>query len=80
MHYPTTLNYIIHEIQTAFDSNPTVDVRSAFFDISKSFDKDWHKSLLFKLQASGVEGQLLVLHKDDLHNRKQNSSIKWSNV
>ena len=32
---------IIHEIQTAFDSNPTVDMRSIFLDISKAFDKVW---------------------------------------
>ena len=32
---------IIHEIQTAFDNNPTVDVRSIFLDISKAFDKVW---------------------------------------
>ena len=33
---------IIHEIQTAFDENPTVDVRGVFVDISKAFDKVWH--------------------------------------
>ena len=30
---------IIHEIQTAFDNNPTVDVRDVLLDISKAFDK-----------------------------------------
>ena len=30
---------IIHEIQTGFDENPTVDVRGVFLDISKAFDK-----------------------------------------
>ena len=30
---------IIYEIQTAFDENPTVDVRGVFLDISKAFDK-----------------------------------------
>ena len=30
---------IIHEIQTVFDENPTVDVRRVFLDISKAFDK-----------------------------------------
>ena len=29
---------IIHEIQTAFDNNPAVDVRGVFLDISKAFD------------------------------------------
>ena len=39
---------IIHEIQTSFDENPTVAVRGVFLDISKAFDKVWHKGLLFK--------------------------------
>ena len=30
---------MIHEKQTAFDDNPTVDVRGVFLDISKAFDK-----------------------------------------
>ena len=62
---------IIHEIQTAFGNNPTVDVRGVFLDISKAFDRVWHSGLLFKLQAYGVEGKLLTLLKDYLHNRKQ---------
>ena len=40
---------IIHEIQTAFDNNPTVNVRGVFLDKSKTFDKVWHSGLLFKL-------------------------------
>ena len=36
---------IFHEIQTNFDSNPPVDVRGVFLDISKAFDKVWHKGL-----------------------------------
>ena len=62
---------IIHEIQTAFDNNPTVDVRGVFLDISKAFDKVWHSGLLFKLKAYGIEGQLLALLKDYLHGRQQ---------
>ena len=62
---------IIYEIQTAFDNNPTVDVRGVFLDILKAFDKVWHGGLLFKLQAYGVEGQLLAILKDYLRNRKQ---------
>ena len=46
-------------------------MRGIFLNISKVFDKVWNSSLLFKLQAYGVEGQLLSLLKDYLHNRKQ---------
>ena len=45
----TQLLSIIHEIETAFDENPTVDVRGVFLDISKAFDKVWHDGLIFKL-------------------------------
>ena len=62
---------IIHEIQTAFDENPTVDVRGVFLDISKAFDKVWHDGLIFKLKSYGVEGGLLLLIKNYLHNREQ---------
>ena len=47
---------IIHEIQTAFDNNPTVDVRGVFLDISKASDKVWHESHIFKLRSFGVAG------------------------
>ena len=62
---------IIHEIQTAFDENPTVDVRGGFLNISKAFDKVWHDSFIFKLKLYDVEGELLLLLKNYLHNREQ---------
>ena len=62
---------IIHEIQTAFDENPTVDMRGVFLDISKAFGKVWHDGLIFKLKSYGVEGELLLLLKAYLRNREQ---------
>ena len=62
---------IIHEIQTAFDENPTVDVRGVFLDLSKAFDKVWHDGIIFKLKAYGIEGELLSLLKNYLENREQ---------
>ena len=55
---------IIHEIQTAFDENPIVDVRGVFLDISKAFYKVLHDGIIFKLKAYGVEGELLSLLKN----------------
>ena len=62
---------IMHEIQTAFDNNPTADVRVVFLDISKAFDKVWHDGLIFKLKSYGVEGALLSLLKNYLQNHEQ---------
>ena len=42
-----------------------------FLDISKTFDKIWHKGLLFKLKSYGVEGELLSLLECYLSNREQ---------
>ena len=33
----------IHEIQKSFDESPPIDVRGIFLEISKAFDKTWHK-------------------------------------
>ena len=62
---------IIHEIQTAFDENSTADVRGVFLDILKAFDEVWRDGIIFKLNAYGVEGELLSLLKKNLENREQ---------
>ena len=61
---------IIHEIQTSLDSNPPADVRGVFLDISKAFDKVWHKGQPYKLKSYGVEGELLSLLDCYLRDRK----------
>ena len=60
---------IIHD--NIFDSNPPVDVRGVFLDISKAFNKAWHISLLFKLKSYGVKVELLSLLECYLSNREQ---------
>ena len=51
---------IIHENQTAFDENPTVDVRGVLLNTSKTFDKVWHDGIIFDLKAYGVKDQKLL--------------------
>ena len=65
---------IIHEIQTVFDENPTVDVRGVFLDLSKAFEKFWHDGIIFKLKAYDVEGELLLV-KNYLENREQRVAL-----
>ena len=53
----------VHDIYASFDQNPTLEVRTNFPDTSKAFDKVWHEGLLFKLEHSGISGNLLSLVK-----------------
>ena len=45
--------------------------QALFFDISKAFDKVWHRGLLHKLEAIGIRGTLLHWFKDYLKDRRQ---------
>ena len=42
-----------------------------FCDVSKAFDRVWHKGLLFKLNYVGINGTLLQRFTDYLKDRKQ---------
>ena len=53
----------------AFDDRVTN--QSIFFDISKAFDKVWHKGLLHKLYSIGIRGSLHNWFFDYLSNRQQ---------
>ena len=45
-------------------------------DISKAFDRVWHKGLIFKLKQHGIDGRLLNWMNDYLSNRSQKVTIK----
>ena len=62
---------ITHEIFEAFDCNPSLEIRSVFFDISKAFDKVWHEGLLYKLKSMGISGELYNLLESYLSGRLQ---------
>ena len=49
------------------------EIRAIFCEISKAFDKVWHKhdkGLLFKLKSVGESGSLLTWFSDYLNDRK----------
>ena len=46
-------------------------MRGVFLDISKAFDKVWHKGIIFKLQRNGISCKLLRVLSDFLKYRKQ---------
>ena len=60
---------IVHDIYNAFDANPSLEVRSIFLDLSKTFDRVWHKGLLYKLKCRGIDGNFLTLVQSFLSDR-----------
>ena len=48
-----------------------ITTQAIFFDISKAFDRVWHKGLLLKLNSLGVRGKLLEWFQDYLSHRTQ---------
>ena len=42
---------IVHNVYAGFDQNPPLEVRSCFLDLSKAFDKVWHKWLICKMET-----------------------------
>ena len=77
------LAIITHEIYKSFDDG--YEVRRVFLDISKAFDKVWHKGLIYKLKQNGISGKLLNLIIDFLSNRKQRVVLNgkyssWTNI
>ena len=55
------------------------EVRSVFLDISKAFDKVWHKGINYKLKQNGVAGNLLNTLADFLKDRKQRVVLNGQN-
>ena len=49
-----------------------------FYDISKAFDRVWHRSLILKLEKYGIRGDLLQCFKSYLTNRSQQVRINDS--
>ena len=61
------------------------EIRSVFCDISKAFDRVWHKGLLFKLKSYGISGNLLDWFTNYLDNRQQRVLVdgktsKWVKI
>jgi hypothetical protein len=55
------------EFGKALDSGK--EVRVVFCDISKAFDRVWHKGLIHKLKQSGISGNLLKWFQNYLYGK-----------
>ena len=65
--------------------NPALETRAVSLNISKTFDKVWHKGLLFKLESMGISGDLLNLMESFLRERFQRillngQSSVWASI
>ena len=61
------LVHIVHSIYQIIDSHK--NVCSVLLDISKAFDRVYHKGLIFKLKQIGISGNLLNLMESYLDDR-----------
>ena len=81
--YINQLLSITHDIYQSLDQG--YEVRGVFLDISKAFDKVWHKGLIHKLKQNGIGGPLLKILTDFLKSRKQRvvlngQHLSWSDA
>ena len=84
----STINQLIHLYRTFCEAvDDGKDFRVVFCDISKAFDRVWHKGLLHKLEYIGctLSGKLLEWFKSYLCEHKQRVVIKsqasnWTDV
>ena len=63
----STVNQLLcihNDLCTSFDRG--IASQAVHFDISKAFDRVWHKGLLSKLEAIGIRGNLLNWFRDYL--------------
>ena len=71
------LTFLYNEFSQALDNGK--EVRVVFCDISKAFDRVWHKGLLFKLRSIGIKDRLLSWFSSYLKDRKQRVVLSGCN-
>ena len=65
---------IYHHVCQTFDNDQFSSM--IFCDMSKAFDRVWHRDLLFKLRQHGIAGPLLKWISDYLSDRTQRVAVK----
>ncbi len=65
----TQLLEVYHYFCSAVDEGK--EIRVVFLDITKAFDRVWHKGLIYKLKRCGIHGRLLAWFADYLNERLQ---------
>ena len=73
----TTINqlvYLYNKFLKALDEGK--EIKLVFCDISKAFDRVWHKGLIFQLNSVGDAGDMLQWFTNYLSNRRQRVYIR----
>ena len=76
----STINQLLsipHKIYCEFDDIPSMKTRAVFLDLSKAFDRVWHRGIIHKLRHSGISGNMLALLNNFLTGRKQKVLLNW---
>ena len=72
----STLLYLLDEINQAFHSIKSFEIRTVFLDISRA--SVWHDGLIFKLEQNVISGSMLRPFQNYLSNRKQRVVLNGS--
>ena len=72
--HQSTVNDIFHKICQTFDNNMRHCID--FCDVSKAFNRVWHKGLLFKSGQYGIERKPLEWLNSYFSQRKHNVGLK----
>lgn len=75
----STINQLLHLCHKIHQSMDTDDeIIAIFLDLSKAFDKVWHKGLLYKVHRIGISGNLLKWIQSYLEDRRQKVALNGS--
>ena len=76
----STINQLLSiKIYCSSENIPSLETRAVFLDLSKDFDRVWHEGLLYKLECSGISGELSTLLRSFLTNRQQRVVLNGKN-
>ena len=84
----STINQLLaitHKIYLSFEASPSRETHAVFLDLSKAFDRVWHDGLLYKLECNGISGNVMILIRNFLRDRKQRvllngKSSEWASI
>ena len=84
----STINQLLaitHRIYSRFEELTSEESRTVFLDLSKAFDRVWHEGLSYKLECSGIPGNLPYLIFNFLSDHEQRvllngKSSEWERV